>query len=45
MGCEHDIIEINVSEVLIFLKSKIKRHWVRNGLYVTDCMDMSKWSF
>ena len=24
---------------------KTKRHLVRNGLYVTDCMDMSKWSF
>ena len=35
----------NVSEVSIFLKSKMKKHWVRNGLYVTDCMDMSKWSF
>ena len=35
----------NVSEVSIFLKSKIKKHWVRNGLYVTDCMDMSMWSF
>ena len=35
----------NVSEVSIFLKSKMKKHWVRNGLYVTDCMDMSEWSF
>ena len=35
----------NVSEVSIFLRSKMKNHWVRNGLYVTDCMDMSKWSF
>ena len=35
----------NVSEVPNFLKSKMKKHWVRNGLYVTDCMDMSKWSF
>ena len=35
----------NVSEVSIFLRSKMKKHWVRNGLYVTDCMDMSKWSF
>ena len=34
----------NVSELSIFL-SKMKKHWVRNGLYVTDCMDMSKWSF
>ena len=23
----------------------MKKHWMRNGLYVTDCMDMSKWSF
>ena len=23
----------------------MKKHWVRNGLYVTDCMDMSKWVF
>ena len=23
----------NVSEVSIFLKSKMKKHWVRNGLY------------
>ena len=35
----------NVLEVSIFLQSKIKRYWMRNGLYVTDCMDMSKWSF
>ena len=35
----------NVSELSIFLRSKMKKHWVRNGLYVTDCMDMSKWSF
>ena len=35
----------NVSEVYIFLRSRMKKHWVRNGLYVTDCMDMSKWSF
>ena len=35
----------NVLEVSIFLLSEIKRHWVRKGLYVTDCMDMSKWSF
>ena len=35
----------NVSDVSIFLRSKMKKHWVRNGLYVTDCMDMSKWSF
>ena len=35
----------NVSELSSFLRSKIKKHWVRNGLYVTDCMDMSKWSF
>ena len=34
-----------VSELSIFLRSKMKKHWVRNGLYVTDCMDMSKWSF
>ena len=35
----------NVSELSIFLRSKMKKHWVRNGLYVTDCMDMSKWVF
>ena len=35
----------NVSEASIFLKSKMKKHWVRNGLYVMDCMDLSKWSF
>ena len=35
----------NVLEVSIFRQSKIKRHWVHNGLYVTDCMDMSKWGF
>ena len=34
-----------VSELSIFLRSKMKKHCVRNGLYVTDCMDMSKWSF
>ena len=39
-------LKYNVLEVFsIFLQSKIKRHWVRNGLYVTYCMDMSKWSF
>ena len=37
--------KFNVSEVSIFLRSKMKKHWMRNGLYVTDCMDMSKWSF
>ena len=26
----------NVLEVSIFVQSKINRHWVRNGLYVTD---------
>ena len=35
----------NVSELSIFLRSEMKKHWMRNGLYVTDCMDMSKWSF
>ena len=31
-----------VLDISIIFKVLMKIHWVRNGLYVTDCMHMSK---